>query len=275
MKEELEKSLIALKAIEKIDLTADSSYWDIVNIVREQVFIPYVTLKIPIGTSLFRARLNEGCSFNLKSDISYNSNSSSIKIGRANYYHQSIFYASHKNETALFETSNILKEMDNVEEEIITVGTWLVNKEIEVIPIYHDIEFLKKHPEIEKKYFGFLKNNPLYTNPLIQEHFKFLSKEFAKKVTKIEEYKISCAFFNVMNEKKFRSSDVSGILYPSFEWEQNDINIALTPESVENCLSLVQVKEFNIKKYKDHNEILQTGTSDCIAYKINRVIPNI
>ncbi|MCX6237873.1 MAG: hypothetical protein NTY07_10020 [Bacteroidia bacterium] len=274
MLEQFEKSIKALKVIEKIDLMSTNSYQAIVKIIEEQVIIPYVTQVIPVGQELYRARLNERCSFNLKTDISYNNNIDLIKIGRANYYQQPIFYASHKKETAIFETSHAIKNREKGTNEIITVGKWIVNKPIVVIPIFQDKEFFQKNETIKEKYLKYLETNPLFTSKWTQIHLELISKHFARKVNCIEEYKISCAFFNVMKES-FKKKGISGIMFPTVEWEKNDLNVALTPECVDNHLSLNQVDEFKINMDDNPSGIIQIGTSDCIAYKINDIILKI
>jgi hypothetical protein len=266
----LQKSYKALKSLEHIDLTLENSYQKIYDIINEQVIIPFITMTIPIGQIFYRARLNEGHSFKSKSDISYNSNLGKIKIGRANYYNQPVFYASYKDETAIFETSQSIKSREIGKNEIITVGKWFVNKPIEVIPIIHDKEFQEKNEILHDKYLNFLKTNPLFTNEWTNTHFEFISNQFARKVNVLDEYKISCAFFNVMKEKKFSNGGVSGILYPTIEYEKNDLNIALTPECVDNHLSLLEAREFYVNIHDDKNGgIVQVRTSDCLEFKMN------
>ncbi|WP_321318036.1 hypothetical protein [Labilibaculum sp.] len=270
MIDQLQESYKALKSLEKVDLMLENSYQRIYDIINEQVIIPFVTMTIPIGQIFYRARLNNGRSFKSKSDISHNTNLQEIKIGRANYFNQSVFYASHKEKTAIFETSQSIKNREIGKNEIITVGKWVVNKPIEVIPIIHDKEFQEKNEILQAKYLNFLKTNPLFTNEWIQAHFEFISNQFARKVNVLEEYKISCAFFNVMKERKFSNVGVSGILYPTIEWEKNDLNIALTPECADNHLSLLEAGEFIINIHDNKNcGIVQVGTSDCLEFRIN------
>lgn len=269
MIDQFEESLKALKTIESFDIMHDDSYQGIVKLISEKIIIPYVTHIIPIGRIFYRARMNENCSFTLKKEISYNKNIDSIKIGRANYFHQSIFYASHKEETAIFETSQSIKNREKVNNEVITVGKWIVIKPIKVIAIFHDNEFLQKDKLIRENYLKFLKTDSRFTSKRAQTHLEFISNQFAKKVSCIDEYKVSCAFFNILKDKKFEEENISGVLFPTVEWKKNDLNVALTPECVENNLALNQVAEFKINIEENHNGIIQTGISDCLTYEIN------
>ena len=137
-------------------------------------------------------------------------------------------------------------------------------------PVIHDNEFQEKNEILHDKYLNFLKTNPLFTNEWTNAHFEFISNQFARKVNVLDEYKISCAFFNVLKEKKFSNGGVSGILYPTIEYEKKDLNIALTPECVDNHLSLLEAAEFYVNIHDDKNgEIVQVRTSDCLEFKMN------
>lgn len=271
----IKKSINALGLLLEVDLIPEDSYQKIYDIINDQVIIPFVTITIPIGQVFYRARINDDYPFKSKSDISYNTKLDKIKIGRANYFNQSVFYASHKEETAILETSNSIKNKELGNNELITVGQWTVTKPIEVISIIHDKEFQRKNEILKCKYMSYLKTNSSFNLDWVQTHLEFISTQFARKVNVFEEYKISCAFFNIMKEKMFNNGGAYGIMFPTVEFEKNDLNIAITPECVDNHLSLTQIAEFMINnKHNKQGGIFQVKTGDCLEFKMNDLIIN-
>ena len=262
-------SLEAIQKLKRINCSLDTSYSEIINIINEEIIIPYFILTIPEGEYLFRGRINNNCSYAHKADISYNLNLDSIKIGRANYYRQSVFYASRNSETAIFELSYIANDVKIGEKETITLGKWYVNKEINVYAIIGDSEQLRKDKKSLEYYNQFVNKFTGHKRQYIIEHLKYFSSEFAKKVDTNQqyEYNISCGIFNHL---MFNRDDatIGGILYPSVQWEKNDINIALIPEFVDNNLILESVGEFEIEIFDDKNgAIKQTKICDIRSFK--------
>lgn len=268
MKDQLINSICELQRLESLDLNSENSYSEIISAIQTHVVIPYFSMKIPIGTVFFRARINEGKPFTLKSQLSYNNDFKSINIGRANYQGQSIFYGGHIEETAIFEVSKILRDMKIGSTEYVTIGVWTVIKPFEVLPIISDQEFLDTHNDIFKKYHKELKRNHLFKHPLVQEHLEFISRVFSKKVQNSVDYKFSCALFNRMMDE--RIENIGGILYPSIEYEKKDLNIAIIPEFVDNCLVLSYIDEYLISINEWGGNFIQIGRSDCSNFHIKR-----
>lgn len=268
MTEQLINSLSTLKNLKKLDLNSEHSYSTINSIIKDQVIIPYFKSTVHIGKVLYRARINDDKPFTLKSEISYKSDTNSIKYGRANRSRQSVFYAAHTEETAIFEVSKILRGINRVPVEYISIGVWYVIRPFDVFSIFSDEEFLRKNKNIWTNYLTHLEKNPTFKHPLIQDHLKAISDEFAKKISNENEYKISCALFNRMMEEK--KANVGGILYPSVEYEKNDLNIVLIPEFVDNYLILSRVDEYKISINENGGEFIQIGTTDCMNFNIKR-----
>jgi len=82
-------------------------------------------------------------------------------------------------------------------------------------------------------------------DPNAIRHLQFFSDQFAKPTKGNNNlHKISSEYFNhVLNHSEEK---VYGMLYPTVEYEYNDLNLALLPEAVDKFLSLNMVIKFEL-----------------------------
>lgn len=263
------KTFENLEKIQRIDLNSINAYSEI-KLLLSEMFIPFYIVKLKKGETIYRARKNqENKTFKIKEDVSYRRDTENItEFGRANEIGQSIFYASHFTETALFETSSFFKENKfDKEEELLTVSKWRVNEDIKLLAIINDYEITKFNNELSKLYFQYLSLQDKYKNEN-EKIIKFFSDQFAKNVKNNSNlYKVSCAYMNYIIENNIENPD--GIIYPSVEYEFKDVNLALLLTVVDESLILESVGEFkiNIKK----RVIKQIGLADINEWNIKGV----
>lgn len=180
-----------------------------------------------------------------------------------------MFYASNKTETAVFETSSLIR--DNKKEtkvENLILGRWFVKRDIKLLGIISNEEAILKNPNI----YGLNKSisNELSSQPEIKWIDKFISDVFAKNVKgNLNQYKLSSAFYNYMQYRL--GEQVEGVLFPSVEYEYNDTNVALKPDTVEDGLILDMVGDYRIDFNYNPVEINQISFGDIQTFKSNYI----
>lgn len=237
-------SLNSIGLLRNIDLESKDSYYEVFQLIAN-MYIPIDLTKQIKGSFLHRARRNtKSDKYYFKEQISYNYDYRKItEFGRANEINQSIFYASIDPQTALFETSNLLREK-NIHEKIerFTVGRWRVMEDISLVAMVSNEE--ARRNEIIKRLYEISLTKSL-ANDETNQIRKYFSDEFAKRSNNNSNlYKISCAFFNYILSRP--ENKEFGILYPSVGYEFQDINVALLPIAVDSFLALDGVSEYEI-----------------------------
>lgn len=252
----------ALSRLERIDLNDPNSDEEITFLLQNKVNIPFVHVKIPRGLPIFRARKNEnGKEFTTKDEISYNKFSNIIELGRANKKGQSIFYASHNDDTSLFETSSIVKYGLDIEKEIITCGRWIVNESFLLVTLLPKVNELANHGSMLHKYSKLIRKSPYFMDRSGKKHLDFFSNQFSRQTNgNVNLYKISSAYYNHCLE--FSPRKIYGMLFPSVESEYTDLNLALTPEAVDKFLTLDKVIKYEITVKGEKGTILPIRIGD-------------
>jgi len=257
-----------IEKLKSLDLNNSNAYNEILELLSETI-VPHPILTMPAGKYLYRARKNESKPFITKEEISYNKDASKIKeYGRANNIGQSLFYAGHKDDTAIFETSSLFKDgMIAPGLERFTLGRWYVKKSIDVIGMVCNKEAMMKEESLKNLYLKVL--NLIGNDANAQRVLEFFSKEFSRNIKGDKNnYKLSCAYFNfILNHpqgKRFK-----GIVYPSVENEYRDLNVALLPDAVDDSLILDMVTEFEADTIK--REISQIGLGDVKKFNLNAI----
>lgn len=263
------QSLINLETLIKINLDESNSY-TILQTLLEKTIVPFNILTLKKGMYIYRARRNNKKEeFKEKEQISYRKDTCKIKeFGRANRPGQSIFYGSHKTETAIFETSSLFnKGKFHIGNEIITLGKWYVNKNIDILGLISDKDAMTLEPSLSSLYSRSL-NHPL-SDDLAQKILEFFSKEFSKNVKdSTSQYKISCAYFNYIINK-FNNNRLLGVAYPSVEYEYKDLNVALLPKAVDDSLILETVAEFEVNT--KNMTVFQIGLADIERFNQKKI----
>ncbi|NHB70228.1 hypothetical protein [Perlabentimonas gracilis] len=255
-------SLENIKRIQEI-----KTYEEIYNTISNTI-IPLKIFTLFKGKHIYRARINEKKPFRFKNQISYRTDIEKInEYGRVNKIRQSIFYASHKPETTIFECSKLIKNKQLLEGiEKFTVGRWFVKKDITVLGIISNEDSQSVNSDLRKLYESSIVNSKIGENG--NKILKFFADDFAKNVENNNEYMISCALFNFI-VKHYKLQNISGVFYPSVGYELKDLNIALLPEIVDDSLILDNVAEyvFDTKQF----EMRQISMVDIVEFKNNRL----
>lgn len=251
---------------------------DLENVDYEEIkdIISKSIRQVPIATAFLRkdwfidrVRVNKGTELFTKEDeISYIKDQYVVdnyltQFGRANKPHQVMFYGAVKSSgiwqpraTAIFETSQLLKDKDavNVEGELLTVSRWKVLEDILLIEIVFDDEAIRKNPDTRAAFNHHMQqiaHHPLREMGLRQ--IQFFSKEFAKKVDNDWEYKISVAYTDlILYDKKpsINGYPIEGIAFPSVPSDHKGQNVVLRPDVVDAKLELEVVSTHIVHKNK-------------------------
>jgi hypothetical protein len=93
-----------------------------------------------------------------------------------------------------------------------------------------------------------------------------LSTEFAREYHSDNQYLISCAFANYvydhfgMNSETGEKTQMDGIIYPSVQWTECGMNLALLPDLVKNKVLLLDQVICQRMELTGDNEYTQTET---------------
>jgi hypothetical protein len=258
----------ALDELEKLDLNSQDAEKSIIELLRYKIITPYIHATVPKGLEIYRARINKDDEeFKNKLQISYNKKIRKIALGRANRKRQPIFYAAHKMETSIFETSSLTKLGNNSGKEIFTIGRWQVKEPFNVFALIPKLNILEFPDDFFKKYLAIIRESPFYNDTNVQRHLNFFSDQFIK-LTKGDSnlYKISSEYFNHCLQRS--EEKVYGILYPSVEYEYKDLNLALTPEAVDKYLVLDMVVKYETTLDGKTGSMIPLNTADIIKFKL-------
>jgi hypothetical protein len=216
--------------------------------------IPYSTAKVPVGTELFRARINiKNEPFDLVSEI-YAPPSHLIKnYGRANKPGERIFYCASNFKLAAFEVIQDLKYRLNPKREIafITIGVWKTTVELHLACIIDDPKIHKIRQDTldgfqagQKILFnGNISPDTAISNNIILQYF---AEEFTKKeILEDFDYLVSNFYISSLRQAnaiiapKYSSEKFDGVNYPSVAMNYKGDNQAIFIESADGKLELV------------------------------------
>ena len=240
-----------IKRFQKLDLTKYPEH-EIKDLISEIGVIPVMRSEYHDGKIIYRARANnnENDDFTNVSDLSFKPQKFNKTYQRASTPNKTMFYGAlipeEKGEDIIdderiigaFEVVDFLRK-PSIEkgEQVITYGVWRVNSTISTYSVIHPkidklkVQWLKK---IATNFYNELEKCPQFKDKtlIVQE---YLAKEFSKHVCegKDYDYMISGLFSNKVCEL-----GVDGILYPSVKMQGTGLNIALTPECVNQKLTL-------------------------------------
>jgi hypothetical protein len=233
-----------LQNLEKSDLSK-IGHRKIYDYIVRNISIPISTILIKEGTLIFRGRSeNDILSFNSEFDISYRTDFGNIeKYGRCNKPNQSVFYGSipqNRNDraylTPIFEIfPDFSDKFPNNFNRYITIGMWVVKKEIEVADIYNSSDFNRINLFKSKQQLW--KNKLISDGIDVDEYNKklsFFSKQFSKSnIDSHWDYKISSIYFDIL-----LNNQIPGVQYPSVKRDYESNNIALTHHIIDEYLEL-------------------------------------
>lgn len=232
---------------------------ELISAIRKLGKIALFGIKVPKGTFILRSRNSrEWINFIQPDKISYISDTDIVpEIGRANLNGISLFYGSipHLNTDeninqiiAMAEASKVMDlDLDDELEEYATLGKWRVIEDFTVAAVVSHNQYFEKNTQLKsmnETFEKFIKQDPNEVDHFTQVA-KFLSNEFAKKITEAWEYKISAATSKILLD-----SGANGIIYPSAAVEGEYFNIAITPAIVDKYLRYEKAGVWRMLKKK-------------------------
>jgi len=243
------------------------SYTHIKNILANQILpIPFISYK-PFKLVRTRSHEKGEVFFKKIDDLTFRKDILNIDFfGRANEPGQGLFYCNDNlnEDTGFSESMNIYRNHPDSTEEIITLGAWDVDRELNLAIIlpseYKTIE--SSLINSSSKSYKLLDDGSDYYNQL-KIMLEYIADEFTLDTIKDNSnYKITCAFVNYI---KVKFPDVDGIIYASVKSALKGENIVLWENAAEKNLKLIAArkrtfrligkKEFFETEYCDSNNI--------------------
>ncbi|MBK8656760.1 MAG: hypothetical protein IPN20_23250 [Haliscomenobacter sp.] len=281
----------AFRKLKKIGNNLDKvDYNEVKSIIKDSIQkIPICTAKVNKGHFIDRARINKGNDlFDCESQVSYIKDKKVIdeyltEFGRANKPHEVMFYGSvistlieQPRMTALWETSELLADKNsvNVKGQLFTISRFDITENFEVLELVFSRQAIKNNPDI-KRSFEFQMKNVEAAFPELVEYSKelliFFSEQFSRKKKTHHDYKISCAYSELVldNYKTPSGEYLAGISFPSVQSGLIGHNLALKPVSVDKYLKLSGVWTVKIHKNRkkaivnNHKFVSSFGANNC------------
>lgn len=242
------------------------------------------------GETIIRSRINN-CekSFSCANELTYVPQHKNKEYQRASTPNQTMFYGTiNVDDKQPSRESQLISLVENckwlVDEnsngfQVITSGIWKVKKDIPYILIIPKEDFLKCNPKLQEEVNGFNEFMRQRT-PAEQDRTicvsNFIGEQFKKMNTDNNPYNylISAIFTELIIKK----DNIHGVAYTSAMVEKKQgLNVAITPEIVDDALELDKVVECTIYKYKeqiklDHEKQAQLSPNE-ICFDLQPVPP--
>ncbi len=246
--------------------------------------IPFAFTIIPKGTPLFRVRVHKEYCDNIEAavfheirEVGHRSDYNNIlTFGRANEPLQTIFYCSTERETAFFETSSLARLNSNTDKEIYTTSRWIVQEDFPVanFPI-NDLNRDKNRiaEDLNVRFEELVGKFHDEGTPDLLNLLDLLSTEFARDYHSEKDYLISSAFANYvydhpgMNLETGMEMQMEGLMYPSVQWTESGMNLALTPSVVND--RLIELDQVVCQKMERVDETIYQDTDTLISKSID------
>lgn len=227
-----------LQKIDEVDLNENEAIETIYKIVSIELRkLPIFMTDLVVGEPLVRSRyLTDKEDFHHTiQDFSYNPFPECIKVGRANYVGQQVFYGSRFRVTSLGEVRFIYANREK-DEARYSLGRWEIRDKLQLAAIVTP-ELIRKHntrelygladfiEKTEQEY----KNDPELSG--FVDIYRYMATKFSEAIQEGEEhkYKITAVFSNFIYSK-LQIAD--GILYQSVQYPEN-FNVAIKKEVVD------------------------------------------
>lgn len=236
--------------------------------------IGFIQTVLHPGHIIVRARPNEENNvFTTRSELSYKPVQFNDTYQRASTPHQTMFYggivppialndiSGNKRFAPAFEASYLIRD-DKDGIQTLTFSKWLVVKDIPLITICHNEDFIGKHSHtfnLNTIFHQFLKKMPVEIADRSLKMTSYLAEEFAKQKASQDShylYMISALF----TELSLKGTN-TGVYYPSVQTLGLGFNVAIAPETVDSSLRLITASECTI--YKKGKNILIDNETNC------------
>jgi hypothetical protein len=207
---------------------------------------PLFTTNFPKGGSVARTRCVADFATSdilYEQNISYNPDSQSVRIGRANLAGQPVFYAvslvgsaesTVPRTVSYSETSSIAFDKDKEEaEEYAVIGRWSAKEDFKIVWFIHHKQFNQPDPHIDQlraAYEAMLSKDPLFDDWVYIN--EALAAEFAKEVPKGQEY--GYGFTSVIGKYLLEELGCDAVGFPSVKAEGGGLNLAIHPRVLDS-----------------------------------------
>jgi hypothetical protein len=247
-------SIKYISELESLDLTSISDEQLEEKIDTYFHLFPYTSSIIPVGSELFRARLNIGeLPFYEVKDIYAPAIDLISNYGRANRPNERVFYSASNFKLASFEVVQNYKNIYSHKGQVafLTIGIWKVKEELHLANIIHSPILHDLRNDILD---AFNKNKKLLSNGTLKDDnvnaanmiLQFFSDQYTKeKIKSGHDYKISAFYahrLNIGNEfiaNEYQSDKFDGINYPSVALKFKGDNQALFIKSADEKLEII------------------------------------
>jgi hypothetical protein len=247
-------------------LTRESTNPDLYSLLYAKFFnliykIPFAVYRKKPGNVVFRSRQNlNGEIFENAKQITYPPKELVTEYGRANFPHEPIFYGcipdqGTKNEKSIdaynaciLETDKeLLSDISGDFKKVYTVGKWDVTESqtnFVYLPFSHKA-FLKNAmiKDIANRFAECMYH--LYPREEVEEIIipfqKYVSFKFSASKTNKNDYILTNAFKNALLNQNVHGNKLDGIIYSSSMTDCDAINVALTPQFVDDFLKLNKI----------------------------------
>lgn len=238
----------SITEIRNIDLTKESSYNEILDIIKNKIkIVPILTRTLKAEDEIFlrsRVHMPTEKKFYKIDDFSYRNDISSIdEYSRCNIPGQQIFYCSFDRPTSYAESLVIRKKPLDI--EFVSIGKWKLKKDINIGIIAHP--YINGRCTDEDNHYG------RFIDSLIDREYKeiehelkevlyYFNIEFRRIVKTHIYYKVTAAISNLMFE------GVDAIVYPSVPFLGQGYNVALKKQLVED--KSIELEHVMIEKFQ-------------------------
>jgi len=198
-----------------------------------------------------RARMNYGGEvFKCQAEVSYNPFPERIKLARANFDGQQVFYAAVPSEsdmgscqnTATMETVWEHVKDEDLHMQYMTFSRWYVSQPLQVVMLSFSEKSYKQNKDFERAHHHFLpffEKNIANLSPERKDFcvkaLNFMSSVFCQHLSKSLYYRISASYFNVV--MMYSTPDgvpIDGLIYPSANTGAAGMNIVLRKELIDD-----------------------------------------
>jgi len=266
----------SITKIRKIDLKTESSYNEILTILKSELrIIPVFTTTLEAKDNIYflrsRVHTHTEKEFYTIDDFKYRKDAESIReYSRCNIPGQQVFYCSLDRPTSYAESLAIRK--DSLETEFVTISRWKLKKDIIVGIIAHPYKN-KRYTEFDNE-FGDkidyrIEHDCKEFEAQIREILYYFTIEFRYLVENHLYYKVTAAISNLLFE------GVDAIIYPSVPFMGEGYNVALKKQVIED--NYINLEHAMIEKFIRLNPLKMipdlgfNKTTDRISYDLNTV----
>lgn len=220
---------------------------------------------IPTGSHIIRARPNEeNKDFFKVCQISYKPQSENKTYQRASTPYKTMFYGSMAGDEpntgiviSALETCKSLRDKSTPNgQQTLTFGKWVVTKPIPVLAIIHHKDYISESKLLQYLTNDYQKFLSGHSPETVQESLtisEFFADEFAKEITNNEyDYLISAIYSERATNIRIDGNKLAGVLYPSVKSVGKGINVAISPDYVNENLQLEHVLTATVHKEDNH-----------------------